>query len=156
VWTHEGESHAFGVADIDWIGFAGDSLRIVDTFGTHGFAVEAIRKIDFLWDPTGIGDPRETSTLVKVLHLFPNQPNPCAHGTEISFRVPRPGRVLLRLYSIDGRLVRTLIDEVRPSGVQAVRWDGKDDAGQKAASGVYCYRLTAGGVEESRRLVLLR
>ena len=62
----------------------------------------------------------------------------------------------LDVYDVKGALVRTLLDERREAGRYEVTWDGRDDGGRRVASGVYLYRLEAGGKEESRRMVLVK
>jgi flagellar hook assembly protein FlgD len=62
----------------------------------------------------------------------------------------------VRVYDLSGRLVRTLVDEVRPAGFQTVVWDGFDANGQAAASGVYLVRLAADGVERSVKATMLK
>jgi len=52
--------------------------------------------------------------------------------------------------------VATLLDERRPAGEHAVRWDGRDNAGVAAASGVYLCRLRAASHTATRKLLLLR
>ncbi len=102
-------------------------------------------------DPTGIGDgPFRTV----VLENFPNPFNP---NTLIRYGFEPPGgHTTLAIYDVHGRRVRTLVNEYQPAGVHTVVWDGRDNAGMKVASGVYFYRLTAPGVEETRRMVLLK
>jgi len=83
-------------------------------------------------------------------------PNPFAVGTEISYSLPSQGRVTLRVYSVSGRLVRTLVNTSMPAGVHRVPWDGRDSAGREAHSGIYFFKLTAGGVERTERVMRLR
>ena len=55
-----------------------------------------------------------------------------------------------------GRLVRTLVDEVREPGTYTVFWDGKDEAGRQVSSGVYLYRMKATDFVQTRKMVLLK
>ena len=64
--------------------------------------------------------------------------------------------VELALYNIVGEKVTTLISGVRDGGVYRLVWDGRDEAGRALASGVYLYRLEAGGQTLTRRLLLIR
>ncbi|MBN1824737.1 MAG: T9SS type A sorting domain-containing protein [Candidatus Eisenbacteria bacterium] len=89
--------------------------------------------------------------------LEPNRPNPFNPTTTIDFRLPAEASTSLLVYNPAGRLVRTLIGgESLPAGGHSVRWDGSDDSGRDAASGVYYYRLTSGERTETRRMVLIR
>jgi hypothetical protein len=88
--------------------------------------------------------------------LGQNFPNPFGAGTSIRFALPRPEDVHLKVFNVQGRLVKTLLDGTRAAGRHVVTWDGTDDAGQAVASGVYFYRLTAGDREAERRMTFLR
>ncbi|MEE9269907.1 MAG: T9SS type A sorting domain-containing protein [Candidatus Krumholzibacteria bacterium] len=102
--------------------------------------------------PTGIGDtPQPTA-------LHQNHPNPFNPSTTIQYSIASPSHVDLRVYSVAGALVRTLVDadQVPRNGGYAVVWDGRDDGDRQVATGVYFYRLQAAGVSETRKMVLLK
>jgi flagellar hook assembly protein FlgD len=61
----------------------------------------------------------------------------------------------VKIFGVDGRLIRTLADGEAGAGLHELFWDGCDDAGRRAGAGVYFCRLSAPGVEESRRMILL-
>jgi minor extracellular serine protease Vpr len=88
--------------------------------------------------------------------LEPNSPNPFNPSTAIAFQVPAAGRAALRVYSVRGNLVRTLVDEKLAAGGYRVRWDGRDDHGRAAASGVYFYKLEDGERSLTRKMSLLK
>ncbi len=89
--------------------------------------------------------------------LHQNAPNPFNPSTTIRFEVPdHAAAVRLRVYDPAGRLVRTLVDEVRESGSHAAVWNGRDQAGRGVASGVYLVRLDVGGVSQMRSMVLAK
>jgi Zn-dependent M28 family amino/carboxypeptidase len=97
----------------------------------------------------------DRSTLRSV-RLDPPRPNPAAGGAAISFGLPADGAAVLRLYGVDGRLVRTLLAARLPAGPHVVVWDGNDEAGRRVAAGIYFCRLQAAGLDLRRRLSLLR
>ncbi|MBN1825464.1 MAG: T9SS type A sorting domain-containing protein [Candidatus Eisenbacteria bacterium] len=88
--------------------------------------------------------------------LFENRPNPFNPATTLAFSVEREGRALVRIHDAAGRVVRTLLDRSVPAGPATVVWDGNDDSGAPAASGVYFARLTAGKASETRKITLIR
>lgn len=102
--------------------------------------------------------PRDTSEVppVAMFGLYQNYPNPFNPVTSIAFSLDRDCRVSLRVFDVSGRLVRTLVDGPRESGMQAVSWDGRDYSGKPTASGVYSYVLEREGKTEARKMVLLR
>jgi hypothetical protein len=83
-------------------------------------------------------------------------PNPFNPSTTISFDLPKRGSVKLVVYDVLGREVRRLVDQEMSAGTHSVTWDGTDQSGHPAASGVYFFRMTAGGVEKSVKGVLLK
>jgi hypothetical protein len=90
------------------------------------------------------------------LRLGPCVPNPFNPSARIEFSLAQAGPARLEIVDVRGRLVRVLHDGRLPAGPQAERWDGRDEHGRAAASGVYVCRLTAGGTSRSMRLTLLR
>ncbi len=88
--------------------------------------------------------------------LAQNAPNPFNPSTTIAFTVPRDAEVSLRVFDVRGRLVRTLVDGVRPAGQHTVDWDGRDDRGAGAASGVYLYQLQVGDETRHRRMLMVK
>ncbi|HKW51155.1 MAG TPA: FlgD immunoglobulin-like domain containing protein, partial [Candidatus Eisenbacteria bacterium] len=70
-------------------------------------------------------------------------PNPFNPVTMIAYSAGRDGVVTMRIYSIDGRLVRTLIAKAATvAGEHEVAWNGRDDHGQQVSSGIYFVRTT--------------
>ena len=100
-------------------------------------------------------DPTEGSARISKSGLLQNRPNPFTPVTKIGFELAQAGRVELAIYGVDGRLIRTLINEERLAGSHVVTWDGCDAEGKKLAGGVYFYKLAGPGIEESRRMILL-
>ncbi len=91
-----------------------------------------------------------------ALRLLAPHPNPFNPATVVRFELPAPVEVELCVHALDGRRVRTLARGRREAGVHAASWDGRDESGRPAASGVYVVRLRAGQEQTSRRLVLLK
>jgi len=90
------------------------------------------------------------------LRLGQNAPNPFNPRTVIAFDLPERCSVALRIYGVDGRDVVTLVDGPLDAGAHRVTWDGTDDRGADAASGVYFYVLDACGRRLSQKMVLMR
>lgn len=92
----------------------------------------------------------------RPVELYPNYPNPFNPQTTIEWSQAESGPVELRIYDASGKRVRTLVADEREAGPHAVRWDGRDNTGGRASSGVYFIRLTSGGVVETRKIILLK
>lgn len=101
---------------------------------------------------TAIGDTPVPTSFV----LHDNVPNPFNPITTIRCEVPSSVDVSISIYDVAGRRVRTLVNEHRPAGVFSVQWNGDDDRGQRVASGVYFYRMRAGGFVDTKKMVLLK
>ena len=112
-----------------------------------------------LWN-TPPGNPKmaglERAKLPRRIVLNQNHPNPFNPVTLIRFELPRASEVELSIYNTTGQLVRRLAEGTYERGVHRLAWDSKDERGVDVASGVYFYRLEAGEVVRTRRMVLLR
>jgi hypothetical protein len=88
--------------------------------------------------------------------VYQNAPNPFNPMTTIRFDLPTPQRVVLTVYTVDGRRVATVIDEPLTAGAHGVVWNGRNDAGQPVASGTYFYRVEAGPYSKTERMTLIK
>ena len=91
--------------------------------------------------------------------LLANYPNPFNPETWIPYQLSEPAEVSVSIYSVDGKLVRTLELGQVPAGVysdkeRAAYWDGRNAAGEPVASGVYFYTLRAGDFSATRKMVI--
>ena len=119
-------------------------LNLTDTVSQRG--------IGFLEQLLFALTPKETA-------LLPNYPNPFNPETWIPYQLANPAEVTLRIYAIDGTLVRTLSLGHKPIGIYQTRthaayWDGKNQIGEPIASGVYFYTLTAGDFNATRKMLI--
>jgi hypothetical protein len=95
-------------------------------------------------------------TTVQTLALHQNHPNPFNPATTISFALPERVRVNLSIYTLEGRLVKTLVDDALDEGIKEFEWDGTDASGNSVGSGVYFYRLKAGKRMLTKKMNLLK
>jgi hypothetical protein len=136
--THEDGAYVEGVyykvSAIDADGYAGGYAGPVDA------------------EPTGVGDGVASA----AFRLYQNNPNPFNPVTRIRYEVASRARVSLDVFDVRGELVRRLVDEAKGPGSYVAEWDGKNTEGERASTGVYFYRLTAGTFSETRKMVLLK
>ncbi|NIO29190.1 MAG: T9SS type A sorting domain-containing protein, partial [Candidatus Latescibacteria bacterium] len=85
-----------------------------------------------------------------------NHPNPFNPATTLSFSLPGKSHVSLSIFDVEGRLVRTLVNEVLTGGFKAYEWNGNDNNGISVSSGVYFYRLRAGDKTLTKKMVLIK
>ena len=95
-------------------------------------------------------------TLPEAHFLYPNYPNPFNPTTVIRYDLPTPGLVDLAIYNAVGQHVRTLVRQDQQAGTHGIVWDGRDQQGRAAASGLYLCRMRAGEFRLVRKLVLMR
>jgi hypothetical protein len=86
--------------------------------------------------------------------LETNYPNPMIGSTLIYYSIARPTHVSLKIYSIVGQEVATLVNDHRDPGRFSVRWDRLDNRGRRVAPGIYLYSLDAGSYVRTRRIVV--
>jgi hypothetical protein len=90
------------------------------------------------------------------LKLVQNIPNPFAGTTRISFSLARASQVRIDVVSVEGRLVRTLVNEYISPGVHHVDWDATNASGSKVAAGIYFYRVVTPDAAATRKMVFLK
>ena len=87
--------------------------------------------------------------------LGPNYPNPFNPSTIIPYQLPVATPVRLEVFNVLGQHVKTLVDGERPAGAHTALWDATDAMGQAVGAGVYFYRLSGGGAQWTRKMVLI-
>ena len=89
--------------------------------------------------------------------LYPNYTNQFNPTTTVALDVPPPGgNIQVRIYNVNGQLVKTLLDARRTPGRHELTWDGSDDRGGKVASGIYFLDMIAPEFHSTRKLVLIK
>ena len=91
-----------------------------------------------------------------LTQLQPVRPNPAPGRATIGYSLVKQGNVDLAIFSVDGRLVKSLARGTQDAGSYRITWDGVDDRGSVAKSGVYFVRFHAPGVQQTRVLNLVR
>ena len=93
--------------------------------------------------------------------LLPNYPNPFNPETWIPYQLEKPAEVTVFIYSANGTLIRTLALGYQAAGIyrsrdRAAYWDGTNEMGESAASGVYFYTLSAGEFKATRKMLVMK
>jgi len=85
------------------------------------------------------------------LLLSSNYPNPFNPSTKITFSLPTPGLVTLRIFDVLGREIEDLVNERKEIGKHIFEWNAEG-----LPSGVYFYRIVAGDLIETKTMVLMK
>ncbi len=85
-----------------------------------------------------------------------NHPNPFNPQTLITFEIPASTHVSISVYDVAGRLVRSLVDEMKTFGSHEVPWDGRDNGGTAVGTGVYFYRMITEQQTTTGKMLLLK
>ena len=93
--------------------------------------------------------------------LLANYPNPFNPETWMPYQLAKPAEVTLNIYAVDGKLIRTLALGHQAAGTyhskaRAAYWDGRNEFGERVASGLYFYTFTAGDFSATRKMLIMK
>ncbi len=88
--------------------------------------------------------------------LMQNYPNPFNPVTKIAYSLKQAGHYSLEIFNLQGKLIKTLVNEFGYPGNYSIIWSAEDDSGQKVASGIYIYTLKSDGIVKSNQMLLLK
>jgi len=105
---------------------------------------------------TGIKEEYDDLFQPDNFKLFQNYPNPFNSETIINYQLPFDCYVVLKIYNILGREVKTLVNENKTAGYYSVKWDGTNTSGIKVSSGIYLYKIKTKDFIEKKKLIMLQ
>jgi hypothetical protein len=97
------------------------------------------------------GDQSDLSIKPESIHLYQNSPNPFNPATTLSFTLPEAAHVELTVFDLQGRVIAGLVNGLREAGVHEVTFDAS-----QLASGLYFYRIEAGGFSSVKKMILMK
>ena len=146
----ESDGKSFLVIPFEFHGSKYDITNIsvdnINLVGADGSLIDYIDRVNSL-------DIRLTPQDFALMQNFPNPFNPT---TEISFSLPVAGYVELSVYNMVGQKIRALSSENLNSGYHSVIWDGMNDAGTQAATGMYFYTIRTGNFKNTKKMLFLK
>lgn len=128
--------------------------RIIVFGGRGGTFYNDVWSLRNLSTPTAVED-NSANQEPATFQLLGNYPNPFNPETTIAFEAPTSAHVSLRIYNLQGQLIRNLFEKKIEAGRHQAAWNGANDLGVKVASGVYFYVLQSGATTISRKLALV-
>ena len=99
----------------------------------------------------GINYQVDDNVVTTKFSLSQNYPNPFTKKTSISYTLPKPAQVSIKIYNIKGQLVKILVNENKPAGYHTVEWNAKG-----LSSGIYFYKFEAEGKTLIKKMILIR
>jgi hypothetical protein len=116
-----------------------------------------VRDGNYAVNQVALPAPVQIQTRPEAYALANNYPNPFNPATTIKYALPEAAFVSLEIYNVVGQVVSTLVAEQQTAGRYVVQWDATNDNGHSLSSGIYFYRLQAGGeFLEVRKMLLLK
>lgn len=143
----------------------GSGVSDIPYYGTNFHGIPPTFNANTNWElvPTAVMYPAIPVSIAgdfpippEKLTLHQNYPNPFNGATTIEFSLANPATVRLQIFDIQGKLIKTLIDNRLGSGTHQSHWQGQDHADNSVASGVYFYQITAGRYKLTRKLLFLK
>ena len=98
----------------------------------------------------------QKSDLPQNFSLFQNYPNPFNPTTTISFRIDKPRKINLSIFSINGALLTQLINDYFPAGAHNIFWNGLGQNGAMVPSGFYIYRISSSQKSIQKKMVFAK
>ena len=135
-----------------YIDSTGTVLDLLDAYRIGWGIPDGVAALNY----TGVeGKPLDHIT-TNGFKLFPNAPNPVGSETHISYNLPKISKVSLVIYNILGQPVRKIDQGVKAQGSHSIKWDGCDANRSKVSSGVYLYRMIAGELIATGKMLVIR
>jgi hypothetical protein len=147
-WMLKDGTEVFKNGDV--IGFAGFVETPADDWGVDMTARGQTTVV------TSIDDGLQNAVVAKEFTLANNYPNPFNPSTTINFTVPKASDVTLTIYNTLGQRIATLVDENMAQGSHSVVWNGRNDAGQTAPTGLYFYTLRSDQTSITKKMLLVK
>ena len=85
-----------------------------------------------------------------------NYPNPFNPVTNITYGLPEDMRVMITVYDIKGRVVKTLVDSKQSAGHNSIFWNGTNDFGAPVSTGLYFYRIQSSNFSQTKKMIFLK
>lgn len=138
------------IRDIDEDGLDEILLTCYSTY-TQGY-----RSVVVEWVGSDTSIITQDEVVPQPLKLKQNFSNPFKSSTTIRYHLPIPSHIVLQIYDVEGRKIKTIVNGQQDAGNHTVKWDGCDEAGRHVASGTYFYEIRAGDATQNRKMIMLK
>jgi hypothetical protein len=148
-----GRGQADGLLGVHFVSATGTDYLVENIFGLGAPVPMPVSVTD---EPGPFDEGAPTVAAVEATGLSSIHPNPFNPQTTVEFALSSPEHVRIAIYDVRGALVRRLVDQSLGAGEHRAEWNGTDDNGRQAASGIYFVRMMAGRYEQTRKIVMLK
>jgi ligand-binding sensor domain-containing protein len=166
VWVGSYDGNIYHYREGQWISYrVGEDLGFPTCYDPLILIADTRENIWIAYDPGVLIRIKELTTLPiknivenipSKIVLYQNYPNPFNPQTQIKFTLRQAGKTKLTIYNLVGQKIRTLVNQFLPPGEHWVIWDGNNEKGTPAASGIYIYELRQGNYMIRKKMVLIR
>jgi hypothetical protein len=134
-----------------------DSMFVEKMDGTiRGYPISVINQIYFFGEPINVREQELVQTVLSSFTVSQNFPNPFNPSTTIQYNVPKAGNVEVKIFDIQGRLVRSLVKSYQQAGAHSLIWDSRSSTGLTVSSGTYLCQVMFDGSALIKKLVLIK
>jgi hypothetical protein len=105
---------------------------------------------------TAIGDENKTTGLPGQFELSQNYPNPFNPTTTIRYALPQASHATLKIFNLQGEVVKTLVNGYQTANHYQVVWNGENESGAKVAAGIYLYQLKTDNYSQIKRMIFIK
>ena len=99
---------------------------------------------------------KKSDELPSSFYVCNNYPNPFNPTTQIDYNLLEDKYVNVIIYNVKGKRVKTLVNKIQTLGFHSLRWDARNDIGEKVSAGVYIYKIQTGKYTATKKMVLLK
>jgi len=126
-------------------------VKAVDKFDWESVPSDFVQTVGITGDKVEERFNEQTSGSPERFNVYQNYPNPFNPVTKIKYELPVNGNVSIKIFDINGRLIKTLLNENKNAGRYEIEFNGGN-----LASGIYYYRIEAGSFSQVRKMILLK
>ncbi|MEZ4689469.1 MAG: T9SS type A sorting domain-containing protein [Ignavibacteria bacterium] len=126
-------------------------VKAVDKFDWESVPSDFVQAIGITGSKEEEDNFQVTSNIPSEYNVFQNYPNPFNPVTKIKYEIPVNGNVSIKIFDINGRLIKTLLNENRNAGGYEIEFNGEN-----FSSGVYYYKIESGNYSQVKKMILLK
>ncbi len=113
--------------------------------------------VNLVWNDVNAIDDFVDEKQISRFKLADAYPNPFNPTTTIGYQLPKKCWVRLKIYNLQGKVVRTLVNSTQPLGLHQIQWNGRNDNNQRVSNGLYFYQLTTStGFSEASKVMFVK